>query len=221
MGIILAAGFLVLRSTPESEHAEGISLPPRYKPVTPNAASARHSGQPVLGGGETSIALGRLDYESETTAIISSPTRSAANAVAGDSAHLRMSPSIQPSSPISREAPPGGIPSVQTGTLNSPPQDTAELMPDMPPAPQPAVMIDIDDPAVSLPDDKERLSAIASDFTDILTRSGMDPASPAYRQLWDREGIVADTRFRSMYGGHVWMNHHIQSHHAQNGAPTP
>jgi O-methyltransferase involved in polyketide biosynthesis len=83
------------------------------------------------------------------------------------------------------------------------------------PAQSPAVLIETDDPLVSHPEARERLTAVALDFTTALAQSGLDHASPDYRKLWDEEHIIAETRFRSMYGGQAWMNHHIQSHHAQ------
>jgi hypothetical protein len=89
------------------------------------------------------------------------------------------------------------------------------------PAPSPAVLIEFDDPLVSHPEARERLTAVALDFTMALTQSGLDPASPGYRAIWDRERIVAETRFRSMYGGLAWMNHHILSHHARAEPKAP
>ena len=79
----------------------------------------------------------------------------------------------------------------------------------------PVVLLEIEDPAVSNPEAKERLAAVAADFAAELTGSGLDPAGLAYRQLWDRERIAADTLFRSMYGGQAWVRHHIQLHHAR------
>jgi hypothetical protein len=89
------------------------------------------------------------------------------------------------------------------------------------PLQSPAVLLEIDDPRVSHPEAKERLAAVATGFSTALTGSGLDGASPEYRELWNRERILAETRFRSMYGGQAWMNHHIQSHHAQAGPASP
>jgi hypothetical protein len=92
----------------------------------------------------------------------------------------------------------------------------ANRLVDLRPSITPAVFIEIDHPAVSSPDAGERLGEIAGEFADAISQSGLDPATPGYRQLWDREQVIADTRFRSMYGGHAWMAHHIQSHHAMS-----
>jgi hypothetical protein len=89
------------------------------------------------------------------------------------------------------------------------------------PALQPAAFIVTDDINVSTPEAQERLHAIVADFTNALEMSGNFPTDPAYRGLWDREQAIADARFRSMYGGHVWMNHHIKGHHAQSETLPP
>ena len=85
----------------------------------------------------------------------------------------------------------------------------------------PAVAIDLDHPAVSQPQARERLADIAEDFTQSVVESGLDPASPEYRQVWDREAATADARFRSMYGSQAWMSHHIQVHHSRLLQPAP
>ncbi len=81
-----------------------------------------------------------------------------------------------------------------------------------PPASQPAAIIDIGDPQVSDALDTARIDAIARDFADSLNASGLAPADPAYRKLWDEQLVKAETRFRSMYGGYAWLRHHIQLH---------
>ena len=85
----------------------------------------------------------------------------------------------------------------------------------------PAVLIEIDHPAVSSPAAKEQLGEIAADFADALEQSALDPATPEYHQLWNRERAAADARFRAMYGGHAWMAHHVQSHHLQMSRQEP
>lgn len=101
------------------------------------------------------------------------------------------------------------------------PREESVSQPALLPAQSPAVLMEIDDPRVSNTEARERLTGVALDFTTALTQSGLDPASPGYREIWDRERIVAETRFRSMYGGQAWMNHHIQSHHAQVEPTAP
>jgi hypothetical protein len=85
----------------------------------------------------------------------------------------------------------------------------------------PAVLIEIDHHAVSSPAAMEHLGEIAADFVDALTQSSLDPATPEYQQLWNRERAAADARFRAMYGGHAWMAHHVQSHHLQMSRQEP
>lgn len=85
----------------------------------------------------------------------------------------------------------------------------------------PAVAIDLDHPAVSQPQARERLADIAEDFAQSVVESGLDPASPEYRQVWDREAATADARFRSMYGAQAWKSHHIQVHHSRLLQPAP
>jgi pimeloyl-ACP methyl ester carboxylesterase len=62
---------------------------------------------------------------------------------------------------------------------------------------------------------------LAADFADALEQSALDPATPEYHQLWNRERAAADARFRAMYGGHAWMAHHVQSHHLQMSRQEP
>jgi hypothetical protein len=83
----------------------------------------------------------------------------------------------------------------------------------------PAVLIELDVPQVSSLEAAGRLGEVAGEFADALDRSGLDPASPDYRRLWNREKSIADARFRAMYGGHAWMAHHIEAHHKLSGQP--
>ncbi len=92
---------------------------------------------------------------------------------------------------------------------------------DLAPVNIPAVLIDIADGAVSSPEAQERLQEVAEEFTAALNDSGLEPVSPAYRHLWDIERIRADTRFRSMYGGQAWSQHHIQTYHAAQSETVP
>lgn len=85
----------------------------------------------------------------------------------------------------------------------------------------PAALIQIDHPAVASPRAEQQLDEIAGSFTEALQQSGLDPAAPEYRQLWNREQALADARFRAMYGGHAWMAHHVQSHHEMSGNQNP
>lgn len=219
--MVIAAGSVALRSTRESEPALGVSLPRHHTTASRHAAAARDCGESASQYTGTSSAFGRSASGSERIAVASRPTRSSADPSANGSAERRSSHFAQRFSPMSREALPLSLPVAQSDRPDFKLQVSAVSVPDSTPATPPAVMVDIDDPAVSMPGAKERLAAIASDFSDILARSGMDPGTPAYRQLWDREAAIADARFRAMYGGHVWISHHIQSHHAQTSSPKP
>ncbi len=85
----------------------------------------------------------------------------------------------------------------------------------------PAVLIEIPNESVSSPEAQERLQGVAEEFSASLNGSGLEPASIGYRNLWNMEQIKADTRFRSMYGGQAWSQHHIQTHHAEQSGTTP
>jgi hypothetical protein len=88
------------------------------------------------------------------------------------------------------------------------------------PAALPVAMIDIGDPQISDAPAIARIDAIARDFADSLNTSGLDPSDPAYRKLWDDQLIKAETRFRSMYGGHAWLRHHVQLHRIMASATS-
>lgn len=153
------------------------------------------------------------------TAFPSRPARTFPAPIKRQSIRIASRHSSKKSQRIIHDNPLRSTPVAQTGTRTTSPQDALEIRSDTPPARSPAALIEIDDPTVSQPDARERLGEIASNFTNTLTRSGLDPADPGYLHLWERERAVADARFRSMYGGQVWMTHHIQSHHAQFRPP--
>lgn len=219
--MIIVAACLALRSDPETGSAGGISSPPQQGTATLPTTSGRSSEQFVPEIAEVRIFRGQSVSTDRSISSTSNPTQSSSDTVAGIFTDRKALRSNRPLSSIESRPSVESVPKVNTATWEHFTGDASAPVPYIQPAPQPAVMVDFDDPAVSLPDAKERLEAIASDFSGNLTRSGMDVASPAYRQLWDREAAVADARFRSMYGGHVWMNHHIQSHHAQLGYTEP
>lgn len=85
----------------------------------------------------------------------------------------------------------------------------------------PVAMIDMDDPQVSDAAAIARIDAIAREFANSLNASGLDPSDPAYRELWNEQSIKADTLFRSMYGGHAWLRHHVQLHRTLATTPSP
>ena len=78
----------------------------------------------------------------------------------------------------------------------------------------PVALTDTGDPALAAAPEAARIEAIAAEFSATMTQSGIDPADPAYRKLWDAERTRADTLFRSLYGGHVWMRQHVRIHQA-------
>lgn len=78
---------------------------------------------------------------------------------------------------------------------------------------QPAAWVDLgDDPAVSTAH-SQGIQHIAEELKDQIAESGLDPASPEYRRLWNRAVRESDWKFRARYGARAWTRHHIQAHH--------
>lgn len=216
--MVAIAGYLALRSDPETRSAGGISSPAQQRTASQPSTTASSSEQVVPEISETRISRGRSRIADRTVSTTTVLTQSSSNEVGGDFVDRKVFHSVNSSLSTESHNSAVSVPKLHPATQEHSVRDVSGSMPYLQLVPQPAVMFDFDDPVVSQPEAKERLEAIASDFSGNLTRSGIDVASPAYRQLWDREAAVADVRFRSMYGGHVWMNHHIQSHHAQLGS---
>jgi hypothetical protein len=231
VGMLAVASALMLRPSAiqcvipapvveETEPLSGIAHPSNGEIAARRDSTGRVERAVDLGLAGTSIAPSQSEMQSRRTAVQPGPARMSPAPIKRQS--------IRPESPHSRKASLGIIhddPLASTsvariGAPDGSSQETLGIKSDSPPVLQPAALIEIDDPAVSQVDAQKRLTKLASDFTSTLAQSGLDPADPGYRQLWDRERANADARFRSMYGGQAWMNHHIQSHHAQFRSPT-
>lgn len=78
---------------------------------------------------------------------------------------------------------------------------------------QPAAWVDLgDDPAISTAH-SQGIQRIAEELKQQIAESGLDPASPEYRRLWNRAVRESDWKFRARYGARAWTRHHIQAHH--------
>jgi hypothetical protein len=92
----------------------------------------------------------------------------------------------------------------------------AERLEDSSPQPtvlQPAAWVDLgDDPALSTAN-TQGIQQIAEELKEKIDSSGLDPASPEYRRLWNRAVRESDWKFRARYGARAWARHHIQAHH--------
>lgn len=88
--------------------------------------------------------------------------------------------------------------------------------------PQPAAWIDLGDP--ELPNNgnfTEHVTTLAEEAVTRLAESGHTPGTPEYQALQAEVTADADFRMRQIYGGHVWMAHHIHSHHLAAGNLPP
>jgi hypothetical protein len=225
VGVLFAAAFALTRPASES-----VRLPETQK--DPNPVRTRAADRDVLSqSAPSSLVDPSAIHDSVETRQSVSQTPSTSNLTIKQSGtspqtvqrNRRVSPRAMQtasqvlSDPFSDES----RPRVDSIRYEISPREESVSQPALLPAQSPAALIEIDDPRVSHPEARERLTGVALDFTAALTQSGLDPANPGYREIWDRERIVAETRFRSMYGGQAWMNHHIQSHHAQAEPTAP
>jgi len=60
----------------------------------------------------------------------------------------------------------------------------------------------------------EFLEQLAQDFKAKMEGSGLSPADPAYKALWESEAFLNDIRFQTTYGNALWLQHHNQSQEA-------
>lgn len=78
---------------------------------------------------------------------------------------------------------------------------------------QPAVWVDLGEGAALSPEASQGVQLIAEELKKEITESGLDPATPEYRRLWNRAVRESDWKFRARYGARAWTRHHIQAHH--------
>ncbi len=226
-GLLAVGSVLILRPSamervnpPQIEKTRPLSRA-AHPSAGETAARSTHRVEMAVNGTTpgTSVAHSRSRAQFTRTAIQSGPARTSLSPIARQPILPGVLQASKAPRGIVHDAPLASAQIARTRIPGGSPQDALGLTSNLPPALPPAALIELDDPAVAQADAQRRLTAIASDFTDALNQSGLDPADPGYRQLWDREQASADARFRSMYGGQAWMNHHIQSHHAQSRSP--
>jgi len=74
----------------------------------------------------------------------------------------------------------------------------------------------VNDPAISA-----GLDEIARDFVSAMETSGLAPDSIAYLRLWNLQQLIADTRFKTRFGGAAWMKHHLATRVIPTHQTTP
>lgn len=84
---------------------------------------------------------------------------------------------------------------------------------DQGPAPQPAVGVDLGSASTLTPEQDQEVQQMAEELTERLSCSGLDPASPEYRRLWNDTVRQSDFIFMQRYGAEAWEAHHIQAYH--------
>lgn len=62
--------------------------------------------------------------------------------------------------------------------------------------------------AAATPEIETFLDELSTDFKTKVEDSGLDPASPQYRTLWNNEAMMNDIRFKATYGDQAWLRHH-------------
>lgn len=90
------------------------------------------------------------------------------------------------------------------------PEDQVVAMPN---TPQPAVWVDLGATSSLSQDKQDEIQGLAESLSRQITESGLDPASPEYKQLWDEAVVDSDQLFRQRYGNQAWLEHHIQAYH--------
>lgn len=88
----------------------------------------------------------------------------------------------------------------------------------VPNVPQPAVWVDLGEASSLSQDQQDEIQALAESLSRKITESGLDPASPEYKQLWEEAVVDSDQLFRQRYGNQAWMEHHIQAYHLAHSA---
>ena len=94
--------------------------------------------------------------------------------------------------------------------LTRQPEDQVVGTPD---TPQPAVWVDLGAASSLSQDKQDEIQGLAESLNRRITESGLDPASPEYKQLWDEAVVDSDQLFRQRYGNQAWLEHHIQAYH--------
>lgn len=229
IGLLLVAVFIVGRSilTEAETPATAANLPATGSSDSPFSGEAH--GGPSRFANRTPNSTRQMTAGMDA-AVISpdfrrlSPDSSTEITKSGDLADVRTNRdsasrqhSSQPSAEPLINAPASGPVSLSGGTVDSRYESDIQIedhSAGQAPIVFPAALIELDLPAVSSPEATTRLGDLASEFAEALDKSAFDPASADYHQLWNRQQAIADARFRAMYGGHAWMAHHIQSHHA-------
>jgi hypothetical protein len=88
----------------------------------------------------------------------------------------------------------------------------------VPHASQPAVWVDLGAASSLSQDKQDEIQGLAESLSRKITESGLDPASPEYKQLWDEAVVDSDQLFRQRYGNQAWMEHHVQAYHLAHPA---
>ncbi len=80
-------------------------------------------------------------------------------------------------------------------------------------APQPAVWVDLGEASSLTRSQQDEVQIMAESLSRKITDSGLDPASPEYKQTWTQSVADSDQLFRQRYGNQAWMKHHVQAYH--------
>ena len=83
---------------------------------------------------------------------------------------------------------------------------------------QPAVWVDLGPASDLSPETQGEIQNMAESLQQRIAESGLDPTSPEYRQLWNESVADSDQVFRTLYGTHAWMQHHVEAYHLAHSA---
>ncbi len=143
---------------------------------------------------------------------------------------FRKAPSIASARESSTPRPSGGLiagapaeTSHGTATVRVPDKGrTSGQAPDATPRiPFPAVWVDLGDESSLAPEQLLELQRSAEELRERIADSGLDPASPEYRSIWENAVQDSDQAFRQRYGGQAWHQHHVQTYHMHAGQASP
>ena len=87
--------------------------------------------------------------------------------------------------------------------------------------PFPAVWVDLGDESSLAPEQLAEIQRSAEVLRARIVDSGLVPASPEYRSVWENAVQDSDQAFRQRYGGQAWHQHHVQTYHMHAGQASP
>ncbi|MEO6475969.1 MAG: hypothetical protein ABIQ96_12665 [Luteolibacter sp.] len=189
---------------------------PTSNPFTKKPGTARHTGDPLPSVHHASALLPAADQASNVL-----PTAGQAGAqlpTAGQAgAVLPATGQAGTVLPATRTAEGPATSIAPTGSELAPERIITAVSAEDP-VPQPAALADLGSGSTLTPEQDHEVQQMAENWAGELSGSGLDPASPEYRQFWDDAVRQSDLIFTQLYGGEAWHAHHIAAYHLAHAA---